>query len=149
MKIVVVSDSHGNVANLRNVCGFAQKVKAGAIIHCGDWTDTKAVETVLEYGIPLYSVLGNGDISDNIKDKFREFMEIEIEGVKIGIVHGPRDIKKYFSKKKLDIIFYGHIHSQDEREISGVRLVRPGALENKVEFAVYDTKKGRIEFIHE
>ncbi|PIP57073.1 YfcE family phosphodiesterase, partial [Candidatus Woesebacteria bacterium CG22_combo_CG10-13_8_21_14_all_45_10] len=37
MKIVVISDSHGNIANLKHVLGFAKKIKAEAIIHCGDW----------------------------------------------------------------------------------------------------------------
>lgn len=149
MKIVIISDSHGNIANLKHVLGFAQKINADALIHCGDWTDIKAVQVVLESKIPLYSVLGNGDISEEMKSKFEDYMEIKVDGVKIGIVHGPREIGKYFLNKKMDIIFYGHIHSQDENEVNGVKTVRPGALENGVNFAVFDTKTKKVEFVHE
>jgi uncharacterized protein len=149
MKVIIISDSHGNIANLKNVLGFSQKIKADAIIHCGDWTDIRAVETVLESKIPLYSVLGNGDISEEMKNKFEEFKEIEIDGVRIGVVHGPREIKEHLLNKKFDIIFYGHIHSQDESEINDVRVVRPGALENGINFAVFDTKTKTVEFIHD
>ena len=47
MKIIVIADSHGNIANLKHVMEFGKKIKVGAIIHCGDWDNVKAVETVL------------------------------------------------------------------------------------------------------
>ena len=149
MKLLIIGDSHGNIANLKHVMGFAKSIKAVVVIHTGDWTDMKSVSTVLEYNIPLYSCLGNGDIHEDIKKEFKDFLEIEIDGLKIGITHGSRDISKYFSNKKLDIIFYGHIHSQDDGIHNGIRTIRPGALENGINFAIFDTETKMVEFIHE
>ena len=94
MKIVVISDSHGNISNLKLAVGFAKKILADAIIHCGDWDNLKSVEEVLLSNIPLYSVLGNADIFSEVKDllerkakKFDEkFLNISLGGRKIGIV---------------------------------------------------------------
>lgn len=153
MKILVISDSHGNIANLKHVLGFAKEIKAGAIIHCGDWNNIAAVETVLESGLPIYGVLGNADIDPALSnelqvtsDKFDEkFLEIEIEGRKIGIVH---NVLHHTSPiLDLNIIFCGHTHKQEERLMDGIRVVNPGALENNISFAVYNTADNQVEFV--
>jgi uncharacterized protein len=149
VKILIISDSHGNIANLNHVLGFAKKINVGAVIHCGDWNTLEAVEMVLSFGIPLYSVIGNADIADNIKDKFKESLEVELGGRKIGITHKPSNIKKYFADKKLDIIFCGHYHSKDEGVFENMKIVRPAAIINGNNFAVYNTASGTIEFVNE
>lgn len=155
MKILVISDSHGNIANLKHVMGFAKKIGVSAIIHAGDWNTIEAVEEVLSSGIPLYTVLGNADIhlevTKMLKTKSKifseEFLEFELDGRKIGVTHKPSDLKKYFEGKKLDIIFCGHIHSKDESIVAGVKVVRPGAIINGNNFVIFDTDKNKIEFV--
>jgi putative phosphoesterase len=157
MKVLVISDSHGHISNLKHVMGFAKKYKIDAVIHCGDWNTLESVETVLSFGIPLYTVLGNADVRVEVieklkakSEKFSEtFLELELEGRKIGITHKPSDLKKHFDGKKLDIIFNGHMHSKDETEVNGTKVVRPGALINGNNFAIYDTDSGKIEFIED
>ena len=73
MKILIISDSHGNIANIKHVMGFATNINANAVIHCGDWDNLESVKTVLSFGIPLYSVLGNADTDPGFK--FKEFLE--------------------------------------------------------------------------
>jgi putative phosphoesterase len=148
MKIVVIGDTHDNIANIKHVMGFARKIKAGAVIHAGDWCHLKSFETVKEYNIPIYSVVGNGDIDPEIAKMFKEKEEIILDSVRIGIVHGPREIKKYFNNNKADIIFYGHVRSQSDETINKARAVRPGSLENDINFAVFDTKSKKVEFIN-
>jgi uncharacterized protein len=157
MKILVISDSHGNVASLKHVMGFAKKINAEAVIHCGDWNTLESVETVLCFEIPLYTVLGNADIHEdvinNLKFKSKKFGEhfliVELGGRKMGITHKPSDIKKFFADKKLEIIFYGHRHSKDESVVARVKVVRPGAVIKGANFAVYDTASAKIEFIED
>lgn len=157
MKILIISDSHGNIANLKHVLGFAQKYKVEAVIHAGDWNTVQSVETALSYGIPLYSVLGNADIdlevgkilSSRCKKFDRVLLEFGLSGRKIGITHKPSDVKNFFGDKKLDIVFTGHYHSKDEREVNEVKIVRPGAIINGINFAIYDTVSGTIEFVNE
>lgn len=152
MKIVVISDSHGNIANLKHVMGFAKKIKAGAVIHCGDWNTLESVETVLSFGIPLYSVLGNADIDEQITKnlklktkKFDEsFLKFEIDGRKIGVIH---DFNHPLSGiEYLGILFCGHTHEKEDRMQDGIKMINPGALKNNISFAVYDTGINKVEF---
>lgn len=155
MKILIISDSHGNIANLKHVMGFARKIKAGAVIHCGDWNSLDAVNAVVNFNIPIYSVLGNADIDPKTEKllnrmckKFdQKYLEVEIEGKRIGIIHDLKDFKH--KDISLDILFTGHIHRQKEEIEMGLRVVNPGALENGINFAIYETKTGKIEFIME
>jgi len=145
VKVIIVSDSHGNIANLKHVMGFAEKIKAGAVIHCGDWANPESVDLVESNKIPVYGVMGNADIDESFKDKFKDFLKIEIDEKKIGVIH---DIKK-MEERDLDIIFFGHWQKQTDTFWNGILAVNPGALENDVNFAVYDTTSGKIEFINE
>ena len=157
MKLLIISDSHGNIANLKHVMGFAKKIEVSAVIHAGDWNTIESVETVLSFGAPLYTVLGNADIDSLVIEKLKvksekfgeEFLEFELGGRKIGITHKPSDVKKLFGGKKLDIIFTGHRHSEDESIVNGIKIVRPGALINGNNFAVYDTATNGVEFVQD
>lgn len=141
MKILVIGDSHGNIANLKHVMGFAKNIGACAVIHTGDWNNLKSLETVLEYKIPLYSCLGNADIDPNFK--FEELIKFEIDSIKIGVTHNIRKIKEDI--EDFDIIFCGHRHYQNHEG----NIVSPGALENGINFAVFDTKTKMVEFVHD
>ncbi len=155
MKILVISDSHGQISNLEHILGFAKKIGAGALIHCGDWDNLSSVEKVLESQIPLYSVSGNADVDPSIKKRLEEgsekygenFLYFELEGKKIGVTHKPKDVKKYFENSGADIVFCGHLHSVDDNFVSGIRVVRPGAVKSGINIVVYETKNGDLEFI--
>lgn len=153
MKIIVVSDSHGNIANLKLMMGFAKKIKAEAIIHCGDWDNLKSVEEISSSGISIYGVLGNADIHPEIKDMLKKYakefnekyLELNLGDKKIGVIHNIKDF--VVNKSKLDIIFCGHRHFKSERIINGVKVISPGALHSiKPSFAVYDTDTNGVEF---
>lgn len=153
MKLLIIGDSHGNIANIKHVMGFGKNVGVRAVIHCGDWNNIQASEIVNSYGVPVYGVLGNADISAEIKDKFKDFLEIKLDNKKIAVVHKINDIYKH-KYDNWDIVFCGHYHSQSEssyRRQNGdyYRVVRPGALESSINFAVYDTDSDRIEFLHD
>jgi len=147
MKIVVISDSHGNIANLKHVLGFAKKIKAEAIIHCGDWDNLAAVDTVLSARIPLHSVVGNADVDPEIaKMVNRQWLKVNLGGRKIGVVHNLT-ISHQPLAIDLDVIFCGHRHFKMEKMINGVKVIAPGALGGpKPSFAVYDTGTNRVEF---
>lgn len=141
MKLLIIGDSHDNIANLKHVMGFAKNIGACAVIHTGDWNNLKSLETVLEYKIPLYSCLGNADIDPNFK--FEELIKFEIDSIKIGVTHNIRKIKEDI--EDFDIIFCGHRHYQNHEG----NIVSPGALENGINFAVFDTKTKMVEFVHD
>lgn len=155
MKLLIISDSHGHISNLKHVLGFAKHYKVDAVIHTGDWNTLESVDEVLSFGIPLYSVLGNADINPQIANRLRttakkfseSYLELTLGGRKIGITHRPSDLAKYFENKKLDIIFCGHRHSKDESLVGGIKVVRAGAIIKGNNFAIYDTVTNKIEFV--
>jgi putative phosphoesterase len=150
MKILVIGDSHGNISNLKHVLGFAKHIKVGAVIHTGDWNDVKSLETVFNYNIPIYTVLGNADIDPILAKKLKikaegfseDFLKIEIDGITICITHNIRKLKENINN--FDFIFCGHRHRQWKEN----NIVNPGALENDINFAVFDTKTKMIEFLN-
>ena len=158
MKILVISDSHGNIVNLKHVMGFAKKFGVSAVIHAGDWNTIESVETILSFGIPVYTVLGNADVSQGMVNRVQrlgkqhfgqDFLEFELGGKRIGITHKPSNNKKFFSGKNPDIIFNGHLHSKYESVKGDVKIVRPGAVINGNNFAIYDTATNRVEFVED
>jgi putative phosphoesterase len=155
MKILVIGDSHGNIANLKHVLGFGKHIKCKAVIHTGDWNNIKSLETVFNYNIPIYAVLGNADIDPKLikklkirSEKFSEdFLKFKLDGINFGAVH------RFTKDQQLmaidcSFVFTGHYHSQKEWEADGIKIIRPGALENKIEFAVFDTVTKIVEFIN-
>lgn len=155
MKLLIIGDSHGNIANIKHVLGFAKHIKCGAVIHTGDWNDLKSLETVFNYNIPIYTVQGNADIDPKLIRKLKIFpkrfsdhiLKVKIDGVKVGIVHKLNSDQK-IKLKDCSIVFTGHYHSQKEWEVDGMKIIRPGALENDINFAIFDTKTKMVEFIN-
>lgn len=157
MRIVIFSDSHGNIARIRHVLGFAKEISASAVIHCGDWDNVEAVRTVLEYGIPLYSVLGNADIDPEVEKilsagskKFsHDFLEFEKADKIIAVCHYPGQLRAGMEISPIDIGFHGHTHKRKDERLGNTKLVNPGAISrtDSPSFAVYDLGRDVVEFI--
>ena len=110
---------------------------------------------MLSSEIPLYTVMGNADVSDGIEEylKFNakkfdsDFLKFEMEGRKIGIIHKVKVNDTRF--EGLDVVFSGHYHSKEEKMIDFSKFVRPGAIINGINFAVYETETNEVEFIED
>jgi uncharacterized protein len=155
MRILIISDSHDHIANIKSAMEIGIKAHAEAVIHCGDWGGVKAVEAVLSYNLPLYSILGNADIDDgmetymqlNCKKFDPDFLKVTIEGRKIGITHQARMTDP--RHEDLSVIFSGHYHSSEEKMVNFTKYIRPGALINGINLAVYETETNEVEFIED
>lgn len=155
MKILVISDSHGHIANLKAALEVGKKANIKAIIHCGDWDNVETFDETLKFGLPIYSVLGNADVSLDLEDalrgnckKFDPFLlELEFDGRKVAVTHevNLKNPKLYDFR----VVFYGHKHSKEEKMINFTKFIRPGALINGINFAIYETITGEVEFIEE
>ena len=156
MKIIVIGDSHGNIVNLKHVLGFGKHIKCGAVIHTGDWNNLKSLETVFNYNIPIYTVQGNADIDPKLikklkirSEKFSEdFLKFKIDGINFGVVHRFAKDQQLMAKD-CAVLFTGHYHSQKEWEVDGIKIIRPGALENGINFAIFETKNKSAEFVRQ
>lgn len=134
---------------------IGKKANVEAVIHCGDWDDTRAVEAVLEYKIPLYTILGNADVDSSLETflqlnskKFDpDYLKFEIDGRKIGVTHQVRQNDPRHDK--LDIVFSGHYHSSESKVIEFRKFVRPGAIINGINFAIYETVTNEVELFED
>lgn len=155
MKILVIGDSHGNIANIKHVLGFAKHIKCGAVIHTGDWNNLKSLETVFNFNIPICTVQGNADIDPKLikklkirSEKFSEdFLKFELVDINFGVVHRFTKDQQLMAKG-CSVVFTGHYHSQKEWKVDDIKIIRPGALENGINFAIFDTKTKMVEFIN-
>ena len=101
------------------------------ILHAGDLTSLDVVEE-LEKIAPVMAVQGNMDRVNGIN--LPKAKTLEVEGVKIGIVHGevyPRaDTQQlvYLAKQlDVDILVSGHSHQPKIEKTDGVLLINPGS----------------------
>ncbi len=167
MRIAIVSDTHGNVANFRKMVDWLNKENIQTILHCGDIGSPESLEESLaDFKGDFFGVFGNMDKDFKIlieeynkipRVKINEvLLETEIENpstcsgqVKIAITHYPDDAKKLAQSAKYDLVFYGHTHRPWEEKIpaspsqgrGSCHMINPGELAGqlyKPTFAVYD-----------
>ncbi len=141
MRILVVSDTHGDVYNLGKV--IRKHKDAEVIIHCGDGADDVQALKFLYTDRMFISVRGNCDFccdSPNL-----EF--ITLEGKKLFITHGHFYNVKYDLLKLTlaakeagaDMALFGHTHLQTNIYDDGLYLLNPGSLQGyKGNYAIVD-----------
>lgn len=145
MKILVMSDSHGNTANMLRA---VEKTSPRLIIHLGDCIrDTEALERYCP-NIPLYRVRGNCDLAPHAPEYGIE----EVDGLRIFFAHGHRHNVKmnmdafcnsvYFSGCRLGL--YGHTHRARWQQTGSMEILNPGAIGDHFHptYAVIEISKG-------
>jgi len=159
MKIVIVSDTHGNVANFKKAVAWLNKENIQTILHCGDIGSSESLrESLVDFKGEFFGVFGNMDRDFKIliedynkipRSKINEdILEKEIDKKKIAITHFPETAKKMAQSGKFNLVFYGHTHKPWEEKIDDCRLVNPGELAGqfyKPTFATYDTTTDNLE----
>lgn len=136
-KYVVISDTH-ELSGERVLETLGDHIQGvDGIIHCGDVVGMGVIEA-LEERVPVIAVAGNMDTLD-IKRKYPKQEILEVEGLRIGIVHGwgsPHGILSKilyaFRTEPLDAILFGHTHECMNREKDGMLLLNPGSLLDRV-----------------
>ncbi|MCR2820596.1 metallophosphoesterase [Lederbergia panacisoli] len=127
MKLLIVSDSHGNRAILKNIKTTYHN-QVDAMIHCGD-SELSASDPVLK-GFSV--VRGNCDMDS----KFPNELIIELSESIILVVHGHlHRIKSsllpisYRAKEVgADFVFFGHSHLLGAEMIDGTVFLNPGSI---------------------
>lgn len=131
MKVLVISDTHGNANR-----AFAAHTLAGpvdAVIHLGDGSaDADLLREVLD--VPVVNVAGNCDPGSNAP---REVVW-ECEGKRILLTHGDAyQVKSGLARLRqragevgADAVLFGHTHQGLFEDHAGVLLVNPGTLSN-------------------
>ncbi|WP_396426692.1 metallophosphoesterase [Lederbergia sp. NSJ-179] len=127
MKLLVVSDSHGNRSILKELKRKYEH-EMDALIHCGD-SELRAVDPVLE---GFHVVSGNCDLDP----KFPNELLLNIQGNKIFITHGHLfQIKSSllnisYRAKELgaQFAFFGHSHLLGADKMDEIVFLNPGSI---------------------
>ena len=126
MKIVVMSDSHGNAEAVQKV--VAQNPDADGFYHLGDgWRDFAFLSP--EQGVFCIGVKGNCDYSSNLPQKDVR----TLDGVRIAAVHGEdfhgiSDAVLLAVKYQAKVVLHGHTHIPSIDFVNGVFVICPGTL---------------------
>jgi hypothetical protein len=159
MRIAIISDTHGNVANFKKAANWINKEKIQTILHCGDIGDLESLkESLADFKGEFFGVFGNMD--KDFKTEIKEYdkipgvqikpdiFETEIDKKKVAFTHFPATAKKLAQSQKFDLVFYGHTHRPWEEKIGNCRMINPGELAGqfyKPAFAVYDIATDLLE----
>ncbi len=138
MKVLLISDTHGNVNRAFSAHTLSEPVDA--IIHLGDGSaDADMLRDALD--VPVINVAGNCDSGSNAP---RECVW-ECEGKRILLTHGDAyQVKSGLAKLRqkaqkigVDAVFFGHTHQGVIENHAGLRLVNPGTLSNHGHYRSY------------
>lgn len=129
MRILVVSDTHGNIEKAKFVYDNIDKVDM--IIHCGDYlADGRELEAA--YNTPCHGVKGNCDRTTAEYD----YETVETTAGKILVCHGDLDgvdlgyQRVYYKALERDCVavVYGHTHKAFYKKLDDMLIVNPGSL---------------------
>ena len=129
MRLLVISDSHGNYPHALRAHQLASPVDH--IIHLGDGAeDARLMEQLLE--VPVLRVAGNCDADPQLPLE----LTLDFGGCRIFLTHGNRELVKSGMREligkgleaKARVVLYGHTHRPAVHSESGMLLVNPGTL---------------------
>lgn len=132
MRVVVVSDTHapgrwkGLPAEL-----LLPLAEAEVILHAGDVCTAGVLDDLAQFA-PVHVVMGNNDGSAVQGWGARPILEVELGGLRIGMVHDSgttqgrgRRLRRLFPHAGL--VVFGHSHAPFDGTDAGVRLFNPGS----------------------
>lgn len=131
MKLLVLSDSHGDSATILRAI---RKERPDMIVHLGD--GAREIPSLLasfpESNLPLCSVRGNCDFGADCPDEEL----LELCGKRIFLTHGhlygvKSGLGRLLQKGmevKADLVLFGHTHVAAITQSGSVRLMNPGSV---------------------
>jgi len=136
MHIGVVSDTHNNLTNIRNIIKLFNNEKVNCVIHTGDITNESSLESFSDLECNLVGVYGNNDkfepnLAETAKKNKFDFENppkvLIYAERKIAIFHEPDPIEDFLKKEKdVDIVLHGHTHRFREERVKNTLIFNPG-----------------------
>lgn len=129
MKVLIVSDTHGNLRNFERVLECEKEVDM--LLHLGDVeNDEDYLEAVMD--CPVHIVAGNNDFFSDLPNE----IVVVIGNHRVFMTHGhgyyvsahTRRLKEAARSRQADIVLYGHTHRPDIDETGDVIAINPGSL---------------------
>ena len=129
MKILIMSDSHGNASNMQDA---AEAELPNLILHLGDCDSDCSVFADSFPDISVRSVRGNCDPWSNGPDMLDFFVEgkrfFVTHGHLYGVKTGLQKIMDAARMRRADILLFGHTHKPRYEAKNGLILLNPGSV---------------------
>lgn len=146
MTFLVFSDSHGNLASMKEIC---QKEPHDKLIFLGDYLRDIQLFGRIYPGEHIFAVAGNNDGFTHPEEKI-----IEGGGLHILCCHGHKyHVKNTYGRihsaaveKGCSAALFGHTHHQFACLKDGILLLNPGSIGYKNEYALLKIDNGKAEY---
>jgi putative phosphoesterase len=140
MKLAVLSDTHDNMRNFRQVMPHLRE--ADAVLHCGDLVTPSFVQRIAEsVVVPVHIVWGNCDRDRAGIQQIAEGLEqiqlhgvtahIELGGIAMAATHYPHMASDLAFSGSYELVCYGHTHVPLEEWVGGCLLLNPGEVQGR------------------
>jgi len=132
MRILVISDSHGRTARVRDV--LERHREANYLLFLGD--GVRDVEKCIDEFPTVTCMMVRGNCDSAFLTDIPLLREETLGGKHILMTHGHMQQVKFGEEKVLntagavgaDILLYGHTHRSTARYIDGLHVLNPGSL---------------------
>ncbi|MCM8756444.1 MAG: metallophosphoesterase [Candidatus Omnitrophica bacterium] len=146
MKILLISDTHIPISTNNIPKKILEEASnCNLCLHAGDLIDYKVFLTLSQI-VKTEAVCGNMD-NWEVKEKLPPKKIIEVEAIKIGLIHGSGHPQKLISFVNnsfvqefdfIDLFVFGHSHCALDETINGKIYFNPGSPTDKI-FAPYNS----------
>ena len=104
---------------------------ADVILHAGDVCTPDVLDLLAGFA-PVHVVMGNNDVPEVADWGAPETLQIELEGVRIGMIHdsGPKQGRAARLRRRVptaDLVVFGHSHIPLDEAGDGLRILNPGS----------------------
>ncbi len=151
MKILVISDTHGNLDNIRKVIERHDDIEN--IFHLGDGkADIDLIKDEYKNKV-FFRVCGNCDSATSMPVTLTE----TIEGKRFFLTHGHEFYVKdnldklvaAATKENADVALFGHTHTPIKQTINGIIVFNPGSLEKaEGSYGIIEVSKNKLDLQH-
>jgi uncharacterized protein len=132
VRVALISDTHSPRRWKRCPAAVARVLDgADAILHAGDVCRAETLDELSRFA-PVHAVRGNNDGADVAAWGALETLELELGGVRIGMIHdsGPakgRAARLAKTFPAADLVVFGHSHIPWDETVGAQRAVNPGS----------------------
>jgi uncharacterized protein len=158
-KIAIITDSHDQIPALERSLALANAAGAVALLHCGDLCAPFMLNLMGErFRGPIHVVFGNNDGDGRLLQTIAArhphitlhgiYAELTIEGRQIAMIHYPEPARRIAQAEQLDLVCYGHDHTQHLEQVGRTWLLNSGevmGMRGSPTWALYDTQLHEVE----
>ncbi|MCS7116785.1 MAG: metallophosphoesterase [Nitrososphaerota archaeon] len=162
MLIGLISDTHDNISAIEEAVRRFNERNVGLVLHSGDYNSPFTAKFFKPLKCRLIGVFGNIDGErELLRARYSEigaeirgdFTEIEVNGLKIALLHGIHQpiIIALAKSGNYNVVIHGHTHNQRYEKVYETFIINPGEacgyLTGRRSIAILNTETLNVDFI--